>query len=84
MKLLHQPNTNINDWKGTMSAMQPSAKQEEKGLVDEEARERDALYERAERLTSALHTIGDSLRDIIEDMNAGMRPCHLSTACLAN
>ena len=54
--------------------------QEEKGLVDEEARERDALYERAERLTSALLTIGDSLRDIIEDVNAGMRLRHLSAA----
>ena len=64
--------------------MQPGAMQEEKGLVDEEARERDALYERAERLTSALDTIGDSLRDIIEDVNAGMRLRHLSAACLAH
>lgn len=54
--------------------------QEEKGLADEEARERDALYERAEGLTSALHTIGDSLRDIIEDVNAGRRPRHPSAA----
>ena len=83
MKSLRQPNTGINDCGGTTSAMQPGAMQEEKGLVDEEARERDALYERAERLTSALHTIGDSLRDIIEDVNAGMRLCHLSAACLA-
>ena len=60
--------------------MPPIAMQEEKGLADEEARERDALYERAERLTSALHTIGDSLRDIIEDVNAGRRPRHPSAA----
>ena len=46
--------------------------QEEKGLADEEARERDALYERAERLVSALLSIQDKLRDAIDDINEGV------------
>lgn len=47
------------------------AVQEERGLADEEARQRDALYERAERLASSLGVIGDSLRDAVADVNAG-------------
>ena len=48
------------------------ALQEEKGLADEEARERDALYERAERLVSALLSIQDKLREAIDDVNEGV------------
>jgi hypothetical protein len=43
-------------------------------MADEEARQRDALYERAERLASALAAIGDSLRDAVADVNAGKSP----------
>ena len=50
------------------------ALQEEKGLADEEARERDALYERAERLVSALLSIQDKLREAIDDINEGVSP----------
>ena len=50
------------------------ALQEEKGLADEEARERDALYERAERLVSALLSIQDKLREAIDDVNEGVSP----------
>lgn len=56
-----------------------STMQEEKGLADEEARERDALYERAESLASALAGIGDTLKSVVEDVNAGK----LSCLCLA-
>ena len=48
-----------------------SRAQEERGLADEEGRERDALYERAERLAAALAGIGDTLREAIADVNAG-------------
>lgn len=48
------------------------ALQEEKGLADDEARERDALYERAERLVSALLSIQDKLREAIDDVNEGV------------
>ena len=62
------------------SSDQHRALQEEKGLADEETRERDALYERAERLVSALATIGDNLREIIDDVNAGV---HVLCECAA-
>ena len=45
--------------------------QEERGLADEETRERDGLYERAERLVSSLASIQDTLKDAIDDVNAG-------------
>ncbi len=57
--------------------MHPPA-QEERGLADEEARERDALYERAERLAAALAGVGDTLREAVADVNAGARLAHLS------
>ncbi len=50
--------------------------QEEKGLADEEARERDALYERAERLVLALLSIQDKLREAIDCVNEGVSPPH--------
>ena len=46
--------------------------QEEIGLADEETRERDGLYERAERLVSVLASVQDTLKDAIDDVNAGM------------
>lgn len=46
--------------------------QEERGLADEETRERDGLYERAERLVSALASIQDTLKEAIDDVNTGM------------
>ena len=46
--------------------------QEERGLADEETRERDGLFERAERLVSALASIQDTLKDAEDDVNAGM------------
>ncbi len=60
--------------------------QEEKGLADDEARQRDALYERAERLASTLAAIGDSLRDAVADVNAGKPPYQQlsSQACHSN
>ena len=60
--------------------------QEERGLADEEARQRDALYERAERLAASLGVIADSLRDAVADVNAG-KPhssplvCHTFPSC---
>ena len=45
--------------------------QEEKGLADEETRERDGLYERAERLVSALASIQDTLKEAVDDVNTG-------------
>ena len=45
--------------------------QEERGLADEETRERDGLYERAERLVSSLASIQDTLKEAIDDVNAG-------------
>lgn len=56
--------------------------QEERGLADEEARERDALYERAEQLASKLAAIGDALRDAVADVNAGKLLMHLLTGRL--
>lgn len=50
--------------------------QEERGLADEEARQRDSLYERAERLAASLGVIGDSLRDAVADVNAGKAVRH--------
>ena len=47
-------------------------------MADEEARQRDALYERAERLASALAAIGDSLREAVADVNAGKAPSRSS------
>jgi hypothetical protein len=46
------------------------ALQEERGLADEEARERDRLYERAEALAAALSALGDDLRAAVADVNA--------------
>lgn len=45
--------------------------QEERGLADEEARERDRLYERAEQLAASLAALGDDLRAAVADINAG-------------
>lgn len=45
--------------------------QEEKGLADEETRERDGLYERAERLVSALASVQDTMKEAVDDVNAG-------------
>ena len=46
------------------------AGQEEKGLTDEEGREREVLYERAERMSGALVAMGVQLREAIEGVNA--------------
>ena len=46
--------------------------QEERGLADEETRERDGLYERAERLVSVLASVQDTLKEAVDDVNAGM------------
>jgi len=46
------------------------ARQEERGLADEEARERDRLYERADALAAALSALGDDLRAAVADVNA--------------
>lgn len=42
---------------------------EEKPLADDEAAERDALYERAERVTFLMSRLGDQLTEAIEDVN---------------
>ena len=38
--------------------------------MDEDSRERDSMYERAERVASSLAAMGDQLRDTILDVNA--------------
>lgn len=43
--------------------------QEEKGSLDEEGREREMLYERAERLSSSLVSMGQQLTAAIEGVN---------------
>jgi len=48
----------------------PRARQEERGLADEEARERDRLYERADALAAALSALGDDLRAAVANVNA--------------
>ena len=55
-------------------------------MADDEARQRDALYERAEHLASTLAAIGDSLRDAVADVNAGKPPYQQlsSQACHSN
>ena len=40
--------------------------QEEKGSLDSDGQERDALYEQAERLSSSLVTMGQQLRETVE------------------
>lgn len=40
-------------------------------MADEEARERDRLYERAEQLAASLAALGDDLRAAVADINAG-------------
>jgi len=47
----------------------PRARQEERGLADEEARERDRLYERADALAAALSALGDDLRAAVANVN---------------
>ena len=43
--------------------------QEDAGSVDEDARARDAMYERAERLAAALARMGQQLRSAIDNVN---------------
>lgn len=60
--------------------------QEERAYADEEARERDGLYERAEALAAALAAVGDALREAVDDVNAGTvvcACCHGSLLCSA-
>lgn len=45
--------------------------QEERSLGDDDAEDRDALYERADRVAAALASTGDQLRDVICDVNEG-------------
>lgn len=40
--------------------------QEEKGSLDGDGQERDALYEQAERLSNSLVTMGQQLRETVE------------------
>ena len=40
--------------------------QEEKGSLDSDGQERDALYEQAERLSNSLVTMGQQLREAVE------------------
>ncbi len=47
------------------------ARQEERGLLDDESEEREELYERAQRVAVALASTGDDLRDLICDINEG-------------
>ena len=44
--------------------------QEERGTLDEDGREREVLYERAERLSNALVAMGHQLKEAIEGVNA--------------
>lgn len=44
--------------------------QEERPLQDDDSRERDLMYERAERVAASLAAMGDQLRDTILDVNA--------------
>lgn len=44
--------------------------QEEAGSADEDARVRDGMYERAERLASALAHMGEQLRSAIDNVNS--------------
>lgn len=45
--------------------------QEERPLLDDDSAQRDALYERADRVAAALASSGDELRDLIADVNEG-------------
>ena len=47
------------------------ALQEERGSLDEEGREREALYARAEAVSAALSSMGQQLREAIAHVNAG-------------
>ena len=44
--------------------------QEERGALDEDGRERELLYERAERLSNALVSMGHQLKEAIDGVNA--------------
>ena len=44
--------------------------QEEAGASDEDARARDVMYERAERLAAALARMSEQLRSAIDDVNS--------------
>ena len=44
--------------------------QDEAGGADEDARARDAMYERAERLAASLARMGEQLRTAIDNVNA--------------
>ncbi len=53
-----------------MSAEAERLYKEEQGLADDQAVERDALYERTSRLGTTLRQIGDQLGDAIHDVNS--------------
>lgn len=55
--------------------------QDERGLGDDEAEDRDALYERADRVAAALASTGDELRDVICDVNQGDPQCTVPRCC---
>lgn len=54
-----------------MNLMKERMLQEERPLLDDDSAQRDTLYERANRVASALASTGDELRDLIADVNDG-------------
>jgi len=64
--------THQNEIHNALLSMENEAEQlyrEERPLYDDDAMQRDALYERAERISSALCRIGDDLKGAIVDLN---------------
>ena len=53
-----------------MDNMSAIPMQEEKPLMDDDAKARDRTYELAEEVASALAAMGDELRDAIADVNS--------------
>ena len=52
------------------SASDMTSLQEEAGGADDDARARDAMYDRAERLATSLARMGEQLRTAIDNVNA--------------